>query len=76
MEEPVDDVDSQYGGVYAYENSTPPPSHAQPVHKKPNVFNQLDDKVVYILLLIIFLLGFFVGKSFMQPVIIKTMGTV
>ena len=72
----MDDVESQYGGGYshthAYENQQPP----SPVHKKPNVFHQLDNKFIYIILFVVFLLGLFVGKSFMQPVLIKTMGTV
>ena len=54
-----------------YITSQPPP-----VHEKPSIFNQLDNKTVYIILFVVFLLGFFVGKTMMQPVIIKTMGTV
>ena len=70
MEQPIDDVDSPQPQHYAYAYDP------QPVHKKPSIFNQLDNKFIYIILFGVFLLGFFVGKSMMQPVIIKTMGTV
>jgi hypothetical protein len=63
----MDDIESQPQYAYAYES--------QPVHKKTNIFNQLDNKFIYIILFVVFLLGFFVGKSFMQPVIIRTVGT-
>ena len=72
MEQPIEDTDDlsqQQQYVYAYENP--------PVHKKqPSIFNQLDNKFIYTILFVVFLLGFFVGKTMMQPVIIKTMGTV
>ena len=67
-EEPMDDEQHEQEPMYYYPPPPPPPPQMQ-YQEKIDIFSNLD-KTAYIVILVAFILGFFMGKT-MQPVILR-----